>query len=235
MKTKIFFSLLFILGFFVMVSCKKDKDEVITVTVDDAKDLIANSMEPDTYGISSQLEVAAQIIEDYLLPAYCGYSGDSTILKYYGGSAVQYNYTFNWTWLVNCGGINPTLVDVNYHSTGDNANTLMSSTFSADGDFEVTGLAVSDSDYVFNGTYHRSGDVTTKVRNKLTFSSTLDITIAGLIMHKTTYLIKSGSAAITLNCVTSDNQSFDFTGIITFNGNQNCTLTLNGVNYTIQI
>lgn len=235
MKTTIYTLLMCVWVLVVLSSCKKEEDEPITISTEDASDLIVNSLESDTWGISSQLKETILITDSYVDPAYCGLSGDSTLIKHYGGMAVQYDYTFNWNWTVNCTGPTVTSIDLNYHGSGNNGTSVMSSTFTSDGVFIMGGVESSVTEYIFNGTYTRNGDFSSKIRENHSCTSVLSLNFSNVKMSKTDYVFNSGTATVNLSCTTSDSQTFTFTGTLTFTGNQNCTITINGVTYTVQM
>jgi hypothetical protein len=125
--------------------------------------------------------------------------------------------------------------DVDYSSTGNNASTVLTSTFTTLGDFNVTGVEPVTTEFVYNGTYTRNGSMTSLVREENTFDYTLTMALSQVKQSKTTYQISSGSATINLTCTVSDGQTFVFSGTLTFNGSQNCTLVIGTKTLNFQI
>jgi hypothetical protein len=226
--------LIFFLTIFLSLSCKKE-EEAPAITDEDVVDLISNTFESETYGVASQLEEAVQLAVPYLQPAYCAFSGDTVLHKIYGGIAVTYDYTFDWIWNINCSGSDVTSVSATYHSSGSNMTTVMSSDFTAGGNINITGVQPAGTEYCFNGTYMRSGHITSKMRENHTFSHILNITCSNITMTKTTYMFTGGAASFDLSCDTGEDQHFTFSGNVNFNGNKDCSLILNGKTYTFQI
>lgn len=226
---------IFLLALLAGLGACKEKDEPMSVTVSDGSDLVINSIETATFGVPSLLEQSSVFFAPWLDSSNCGATADSSILKYYGGMAIQYNYTLDFTWKIICAGGTVVSCDADFHTSGNNASSLLSSTFTTDGDFNVSGVEPVTTEYVFNGTYTRNGNMTSKVRDKVSFDYVLILTISQLKMAKTTAMINSGSTAVTLNCTTSEGSTFAFSGTLTFNGNKNCVLVLNGESYSFQL
>lgn len=233
---KTFRSLLFVMMTLLVVfsTCKKE-EEPPAVENQDASDLIVNSFESDVYGISSQLEEAIRLTEGLLTPSNCGFSGDSTINNHYGGVAVQYQYTFKWNYTINCSATTPSVVDVGNTCTGTCSTSLLTSNFSSVVDWTIIGLAASSTEYIIDGSYIRTGDFTSKRDAKHSFSSVLTIALSDVKMVKSTLVASSGTATISLVCHTDAGEEFTFAGSLVFNGNQNCTLTLEDKVYSIQL
>jgi hypothetical protein len=216
-------------------SCKDKDDEKISISSEDASDIIVNSMETEEWGIASQLLQSALMTEPLLDTANCGLQGDSSFNKHYGGSSIQYNYDFNWNWTINCLGPELSTVDINYSSTGNNSTSEMSSTFTCSGDFAMSALDTASHEFIFNGAYTRDGDFSSKVSPSHVCNIHMVITFSNVHMSKADHNYTSGTANAALTCTTADSEVFDFSGTIVFNGNQNCTLTLDGKGYTIQL
>ncbi|MDF1676550.1 MAG: hypothetical protein P1U44_12620, partial [Vicingaceae bacterium] len=72
------------------------------------------------------------------------------------------------------------------------------------------------------------------VRNQNPFTSTINDSLTNIEVDKTTHKILSGNASITLIVTFAGNQ-YNFSGNITFNGNNTATLVLNGNTYTINL
>jgi hypothetical protein len=220
-------------------SCKDDNDEDAEITVSDASDLVMSCMENGNFGVTEQLSQSVKLFEGLLTPTFCGFSDDTTVLKYYGGQAIQYDYSLHYQWIINCVGGALTSTDVDFTTTGTNATSLLSGNMNGTGDFNIGSIEPITTEYIITGTYDRTGRMKSKVRNENEFDYSLTLTFSNLKLDKDTYIVSSGSAAVALSCTlvggSNDGQSWTFSGTITFNGNQNCVLTLNGANYTFQL
>ncbi len=235
MKTTIYTFLMCVCVAILLTGCKKDDDDTITISNEDVSDLVANCLESGVWGVSSQFKESAQLAEPYMTTPYCGYTGDTSLIKNYGGSSIQYSYNFTWNWTMNCTGPVPSSVAITYNSTGNNASSVMKSTFNTTGNFTMTGMEVSSTEYLFDGVYTRNGDYTSKIRESHSCNTVITLTFTDVAMSKTDYIFNSGSAVLDITCTTTDSQTFTFTGTIVFLGNQNCSITINGTTYTVQV
>jgi hypothetical protein len=88
---------------------------------------------------------------------------------------------------------------------------------------------------MLNGTYNRSGSQTSKVRDRNSFTSELDMTLASLSVNKNTLQIDGGTGTFTLTGSVAGGGSFSYEGSITFLGNGMATITINGETYEIDL
>lgn len=233
---KTFLRLNFIIMLFLLIinGCKKDEDRP-PVENEDVSDLIANSFEKDAYGLGQQLEDAFLLTRSYMNASYCGYSADTSIYAHYQGVAVQYTYTIDWDWNIHCSGSTANLVNVHNHCEGNCTTSILISNLNSWSDLTITGLEASYSEFILDGTYKRTGDFNSRLRDQHSFNCILNVSLADLMVNKYTYVINGGTAHIDAICTTSDGQEFNFSGTLIFNGNENCTLTLEGKVYTVQL
>jgi len=73
MKTTIYTLLMCVCVMAVFSSCKKEEDEPISISTEDASDLIVNSLESDAWGVASQFKETILITDAYVDPAYSGF------------------------------------------------------------------------------------------------------------------------------------------------------------------
>ena len=147
------------------------------------------------------------------------------------------DYIIDWIYEFNCNVVNvpqdaiATLISDGSSST-PRVNSVDSSTLMID----VDGLALLESDIVIDGTYSRDATLDyASVANQTTnVISTLAMTFTSLMIAKNGFDIISGSANFTYNG-TENGASFTHTGSISFLGNQQATVTLNGVSYSIDL
>lgn len=222
-------------------SCRKEEEEV-PVTTDDAADVITYSMQKSSGGYASEAEEAAACMTEEGLQTttptlQCGIPFDSTVTLNFNTNNVSASYTLSWDLLLSCNNQNvPQSLAFNSPYTGSYNGPLMSSSNSGNIAWTVTGLGSGSSvPYSFSGTFSRSGSHTSKVRNKTTFTSDLQVTITAVTVDKTTQHITGGNGNVTLNCQSSTGKTYSFTGTIVFNNNGTATLTINSTTYTITL
>ena len=221
----------FVLTTLLLVSCKKNEEEI---TTDDAADVVSYAIESSSGGVSDQLKDCSEEAEVQLATLNCGETFDTVVSHSYNG-AVTGNYTTQRHYTLNCdAGVISSLTCTGSYS-GNYDAPRMSSSNSGGINWVLTGLDVSSSEYSFNGSLNRSGTHTSKVRNKYTFNTSLSITSSNVMIDKTTHKIVSGSGSVTLTCDVVDGGSYDFSGSIVYHANETATLTINGNTYTITL
>ncbi|MEZ4829934.1 MAG: hypothetical protein R3C61_27180 [Bacteroidia bacterium] len=212
-------------------SCQEETLEI--VSEEEAVEVIESAVVTSTEGMSSQVEDAAAMTEVYV-NSICGQSFDSTITKSLASGTRTYNYTYMWDGSLTCNGAGiPQSISFTYSSNGQYDTPRMSSADQASGSFVLSGLQPSSGNYVYNGSFGRSGSQTSKIRNQNSFTSQLTLTTTNLTVDKSSYEILSGTADVVLTGTASNGTGFSFTGQITFNGNQSATLIVNGTSYPI--
>jgi hypothetical protein len=218
-------------------SCKKSNSgsssAVDTVTTDDAANAVTQAVSPESAGMVAQTQTTVVIINTDDLA--CGEQKDTAFSGQNAtGAAVTYSYSYSASRLLTCSMNEPSAFEFNFSGKAGYSATYIASSDSAGGQFSVTGLNPGTGDYVFNASYIRTGTQTSKVRNQLTFTSTIDIQSTNLTVDKSTQQITSGTATVSITGSASNGRSFSYSGTITFLGNKQATLVLgNGNTYTI--
>ena len=85
----------------------------------------------------------------------------------------------------------------------------------------------------FNTTYSRSETLVSHTGAKNTLTDEFYWTSADILVNKTTGVIMSGTATVSL-LVTVSGQSTAYSATITFSGNNQATLVLNGKSYPLK-
>jgi hypothetical protein len=222
-------------------SCRKEEQEEVPVTTDDAADVITYALESSSGGYAAQTTEAATFMDTEGLRVssaslQCGIPFDSTLSVNYSGN-VTATYSLGWDLLLTCNVQSvPQSLSFTSNYSGNYDGPVMQSSNSGNLNWTITGLATGNSNpYVFNGSFTRNGSHTSKVRNRTTFTSDLTINLTNVTVDKTTQQIISGSGSVVLNCESSTGIAYSFSGTIVFAGSGNATLTLNNTNYNISL
>jgi len=223
--------LLFAAGSLV-VSCSKDDDNDSQqgITEEEAAEVAQRSVDPASGGVVAQLNTSVTIAASasFLGPANCGvqktnnYSGSST-----QGATISYAYSYGWNWTLTCAGTQPQRFDFAYSGSAGYDGPRIATSGSTAATANITGLESSASQYVVNTSYEHNGNTTSKIGNKNSFTSKVQISSANINIDKVTRKIQSGSAAVTITGSTTQGSSFNYNGTIVFNGNNTATVTLN--------
>ncbi|MBS1501325.1 MAG: hypothetical protein JST32_04640 [Bacteroidetes bacterium] len=247
---KLSIAALLLLGAF---SCKKDNSPAVSasVTTDQAADLAAGSLSSNSLGIASMTDaVSSNAVAVTSLSAggqttnslgiksirqACGTTlTDSTTFS--GSSdSVSFDYFAKYTHTLNCNANEQPDNIVNtllFHGSYDGPN--ISKIDSGSANVTIAGLTSAASNFVINGEYKRSGSYTSKVGNKGSGNSSIDIVLTNVTLTKPGRKISGGTATISISG-TSAKGSFSYTGTITFNGDNTCWLNIGKVRYLIDL
>jgi hypothetical protein len=215
------------------LSCKKSTATGDTVSIDDAANAITEAVSPESSGMVAQTETAVVIVNTSTLP--CGTESDTAFSgQNPSGTTVTYSYAYNSSRMLTCDNGVPQKFEFDFSGKTSYDAPRISSSDSARGQFSITGLQPSASQYVFDETYTRNGSESSKIGNKNSFTSTIAFQSSNITVDKTTQQILSGTATVTIIGATTNGKSFSYSGTITFLGNKQATLVLgSGNTYSI--
>ncbi|MBK7257575.1 MAG: hypothetical protein IPI01_07180 [Ignavibacteriae bacterium] len=219
--------------------CKKDDgavgtEDAVVLTADDAADTFASTLggSQSTAGLTAQLEEAATIAGGGSLgkvDASAGTMWDTTITRVRVGT---YSYSYSFRYSVVLANVNR--LDFGYTMKGIYDTPRMSSNDSAAASFQVSNLLTGTA-YSVTGIYNRYGSQASKVRNKVSFTSTITVSTTALLIDKSTKRVSGGSAAVIIYGQSSTGNIYSFNGTVTFLGNQQATLVIGSKSYTINL
>lgn len=234
-KPSYFLALYFWLALTLVLSACSEEAVETLVSEEEAAEVVTNAVAADVEGMTAEVEEAAEMAEAYAYASYCGMSFDSTLTHADNSGIRTYDYTFAWDWTLNCTSLNiPESLTYSSASTGSYEVPRMSSSDGGTHNFTIAGLNLSSTEFIYNGTYSRSGTQQSNINTQNSFTSNLQVTASNVTIEKSTQTITGGTATITLSGSGSGGTAFSFPGTLVFNGNQSATLTLNGNTYQIQ-
>lgn len=238
MKTINFIKIPAIVLLLAVSACKKDNNNTSaqSISTDDAATIMANSMSSGSGGMASvSADVTLNAQATFNANPGCGATKTYNFSRQNpDGSSVTYSYSFNYTYTLNCVNNQPDNVTSTATSTGSFDGPNLSSNDTGTLTFTVGGLANSATAYALSGEYKRAGSFTQKNGNMHKGSSDVDIKLNSLSIPKTGGTIASGNATFTLSG-SSNNGSFNFSGTITFVGNNQANLVINGTAYVVNL
>jgi hypothetical protein len=240
--------LLLLVGAF---SCKKDgASSGTSVTTDQAADIAAGSLAENSGGLATVADdialnaqglssVSGQSVNSQGTSSVhqaCGTTVADSLTASLSIDSVTINYFFKYARTLNCNADNlPDNVHnvVTYHGSFDGPRLSSSNTGSST--FTVAGFTQSATSFVVNGEYKRAGSFTSKIGNKASGNSNVDIVVTNLTINKTTRKIASGNATISITGTGPKGVAFSYIGTLVFNGDNTATLTINGTVYNINV
>jgi len=232
------------------VSCKKDNSASTSVTTDQAADLAAGSLASDSFGlttVSDAVAVNAQTLSSTggqsvnslgasSVHQACGTTLTDSITNSGSDGPRTFSYTVKFVRTLNCNvDQHPDNLanNVAFHGNFDGPN--LTTTGAGTAVFTIAGLTQQATNFVINGEYKRTGSFQSKVGNKTSGQSDIDIVATNITLAKPSRKIVSGSATISITGSTTKNGSYSYTGNIVFNGDGTATLTINGSVYGIDL
>ena len=252
MKTiKLSLIILLMLGAF---SCKKDNNASTSssVTTDQVADIAAGSLAENSGGLATvtdDIAVNAQGLNSangltinsngLATSSYhqeCGTTLTDSVTRSLTLDSVTVNYFFKYSHTLNCNASSQpdNLVNVlNYHGSFDGPR--LTSTNTGSSTFTIAGLTTNATNFVVNGEYKRTGSFQSKVGDKATGNSNVDIVVTNLKLSKPDRKKVSGSATIAITGTNAKGTSFSYNGTLVFNGDGTAALTINGTAYTVNL
>lgn len=231
------------------ISCKKDSgssNNNAQVTTDVAADMAASAVSSNSFGfvnIADNMGANAQVtslgasqatnsIGTNAVRQACGTTvADSSSVSGTNNS-VTFNAFYKFTRTLNCNNVGPDNVVTSILFHGSYDGPRITSSDSGNASVTIGGLSAAATNFVINGTYNRKGSFTSKVGNKASGSSQVNITVSNLILTKPLRSITAGTATITISGTTASG-TFNFSGSLVFNGNNQATLTVGTTVYII--
>jgi hypothetical protein len=228
------------------ISCKKDAGSSASVSSDQAADLAASALASNSGGLAS-------ISDNISANAATNTSGAASVTTpsvnslgtnstrwacgttitdsaTYNGSndSVTYNYFAKYSRTLNCNAQNaPDNIITTLTYTGSFSGPRISTTAAGTANATIAGLTQAAANYVINGEYKRQGTFQSKVGNKTSGNSNIDIVITNLTLSKPGRVITGGSGTFSISG-TAGKTTYNFTGTITFNGDGTATLNVTG-------
>jgi hypothetical protein len=215
-----------------VMACVNDATELIED--EDVVELLENALNSKAGGFDAQMTDMLSLVDTY--KDSCNATIDSSYSKDKGIGTFTYGYTYNFTGTVNCDSANaPSDIVFNYTTLGTYTAPRMSSSDEGTYNVTVNGIQSSSTNYDLTGSYSRVGTQTTKIRNSLTFTATLGVSLTSLLVEKATKDIKGGAGEFTVTGETPGGESVNYNGIITYNNDNTATINLNGKDYMIDL
>ena len=229
-----------VLAAFAACSDDDNKEQPQAITTEEAAVMASSSLASNSSGIAAASKESADGAESVMDSNESGRikaCGISQNINLSGaspqGAAIMWNYDFSYKFLLNCTADAPKSisVDLTYSGTYDGPRAK----FDHEGasQVEVTGLAKSDTDFVLDGTYKRSGSFAMKEGDKKAGSSNIDYTITAVKVDKDGHDIVAGTAKFVLKGTVSGKGDFTYEGNVTFTGNDRAELAIKGETYIV--
>ena len=244
------FTLIVSVALLFAVSCKKDNSAKNNahVSTDVAADMAASAVAANSFGFVSMADniganaqatssASGQSVNSTLPNAVHQACGTTIVdsSSFSGNTnSVTFDAFYKFSRTLNCSNNNPDniVAAVSYHGSFDGPR--LSSSASGTASITIGGLSSSATNFTINGSYNRQGSFTSKVGDKTSGSSVININATNVTLTKSPRVITGGSANISISG-TVPAGSFSFSGTLVFNGNNQATLTVGTSVYIINL
>jgi hypothetical protein len=232
------------------ISCKKTASTSSAVTADEAADMAASAVAANSFGFASvadNIGVNAQTLNSVSVGGQqvnavgtsrqaCGTTlADSLTLSSTANSSVTFSAFYKYVRTLNCNSNSQPDNLVNAITfKGNFEGPRLTSSDAGTANVTIAGLTTNATNFVVNGTYTRKGTFTSKVGGKASGSSNVSITVVNVLLSKPAREIISGSGTITISG-TAAAGTFSYTGVLSFKGNSQATLTVGTTVYLINL
>lgn len=232
------------------ISCKKDNGAKnnANVSTDVAADIAASAVAANSFGFVSMADnistnaqatssATGQSVNSTSANAVrqeCGATIADSLSFSGNTNSVTYDAFYKFSRTLNCSNNNPDniIIAVTYHGSFDGPR--LSSSASGTSNITIGGLSSSATNFTINGSYGRKGSFNSKVGNKTSGNSVVDINATNVTLTKPLRAITGGTATISI-AGTVPAGSFSFSGTLIFNGNNQATLTVGSSVYVINL
>jgi len=228
--------------FVIAVACQDDDGPANSITSEEAAVIISSSLAANTSGLSFISNKAANVTEDLLEDnaggrvAACGLSQNLDLSgESPEGATVMYSYDFSYKFKLNCNTESePSDVSINLSYSGEFDAPKISADHSGIAELVVTGLEPASQEFLLSGLFKRAGSFENKEAVKSSTSS-VEITLTDITIDKQTHQIVSGTGTFLLTGDVPSKGAFNYTGSITFLGEDSAELNVNGDKFTANL
>ena len=244
LKLAINFVLLFVL-LAVLSSCSDNPQEE-EVNTQEIAEIVGATLANESQGMVAQMEASADATEQ----ADEGGQGARTeqddlcgqeFSKEFSVSspenqAVFYDYSIDYDYTFECNQfLVPTSMSFAVTQSGEVDAPRFESDNSSSGDWMVSGLELSSTEYSFDGNYDRDGDHASKVGEQNSYTFDLSVAFNGVKMNKGNYVISQGTGAFSISGLGTVGAQFSVNGTMEFLGNQQVLVTVNEESYIVDV
>jgi hypothetical protein len=224
------------------VACQDDNEPANSISPEEAALIVASSLASNTSGVTSVSDKSADVAVDLVADNAGGrveVCGVSQNLDLSGsspdGAVVSYAYDFSYKFKLNCNSEDqPADVSVNLSYSGQFDAPKLAAEHTGLAELYVTGLEETETGFMLNGLYKRSGSFENKEKEQ-SGSSTVEITLTEVAVDKQTHKIISGSGTYALNGTVPAKGDFSYNGSIVFEGLDGAVIDVKGAKFNTNL
>lgn len=219
------------------VACNDD-DNTAELSSEEQAEMVASSLGES--GLSGSAEQSAEYADEATdasgKMAECGYSATETADINLGTSFITFSLSYSYDVAVNCDdNSEPESFTSEFEYEGTFDAPRFASQHSGSGFLTITSLEEENDNYEINGSYKRSGDFQSKIRNQASGDHTLEITADAVTVNKVDKEITGGTASVSASGEIEGKGSYSFDAEVTFNGDGTATIVVSGTTYKVDL
>lgn len=241
MKNNIYyFCLIILIGLF--ASCERDGsrlDDFNTITEEEAVELVQETLTSESYGAAIQVIDATDINDEDSNKQFfeCNVLNERSFIRSSSiGAAIVYNHAINYNFTKNCDETEGVSFTIDFEGVGTYSSIRMDSDDTITYQATLSNIGDDADAFVYEGSLLRLGTQVTRIAGRTkNFDSRLSTESSAITIDKKTRLITGGSTSFLLTGNLDSGESFSYEGSITYLGNGQATVQINGNTYNTSI
>lgn len=225
-----------------LISCDRENsrlDDLNTVSEEEAVELVQESLVSDVYGMGIQAVDAAslEIGSSSKSANECGVLVERSFVRNSASGAItSFDHDIDYSFRLICENDVPQMYAIDFFSRGTYSAPRMDSDDTIDYEAFLTNIRDAEGPFIYNGNFTREGTQTTRIAGKTKdFNSTLAIETTNVAIDKQTRIVVSGTSAFSLTGTTGSGNAFNFNGVVTYLGNGDARIDVNGNTYEVSL
>jgi hypothetical protein len=225
-------------------SCKKNDDTTTTdaVSNSDAAEVVGSTLSSESGGAvgfiqnsTSAYSSPSQLLRSaYITKILIDSTFSDTLTSATTSRTIKYKWNFKAT-LYASNTIDSIVSSHTYMGVFDGPNASSNHQGSGQCTFTCIGSTGNiNANWNAKGTYTRTGTTVKKLDNK-TINHTTNVTYSNVVVNHSTKKIVSGNGIISTSGINGKGDAFNYSGTITFNGNDLATLNIGDKSYTVTL
>lgn len=224
-------------------ACDEGEDaNAPSLTTKEAAGLVAEELAIDTEGITLQTTDVFNLYAEETVGAgngrflnNCGVTTSKSFERATDDSRrIQADFSLVYDYSIMCNDNVPNQLMANFTKSGNVDAPRYSSSRNGQGSLSVNGLGHANPEYTVNGNYQGEGARRSKVGEQRSIERTVNLALTNVTVNKEEKEITGGTADLTVEGQTSRG-SFSYTGTITFLGNQQAEMFIEGQRFVADI
>ncbi len=225
----------------ICISCDRERGfgDAAEVTEEEALEMVQTSLVSEAYGMNIQADDASALDSNESSKSVvdCGVINARTMERNsLPNATVKFTHDIDYRFSLVCENDVPKAYAIDFIGNGTYNSPRMESDDTITYNAVLANIASSEGPYIYNSSFIREGTQTTKIAGRTkNFDSTLSIENSNIAVDKNSRVILEGSSTFSLTGTLSTGEPFSYKGTVSFKGNGEATIVINGNTYNVQI